>query len=60
MAQQTLDQQPQLLVLGLQFRHNFLQHALQDSRIFRQHREIDLHNATMMTHIAASPPMTPA
>jgi hypothetical protein len=34
-AQQTLDQQPQLLVLGLQFRHNLLQHALQDRRILR-------------------------
>ena len=60
MAQQTLDQQPQLLVLGLQFRHNLLQHSLQDSRIVRQGREIDLHNAMMMTHVVASQPMTPA
>jgi hypothetical protein len=30
------------------------------SRIVRQRREIDLHNAMMMTHVAASPPMTPA
>jgi len=55
-----LDQLPQFLVLGLQFRHNLLQHALQDSRILRQCAEIDLHNAMMMTHVAASPPMTPA
>jgi hypothetical protein len=59
-AQQTLDQLPQLLVLGLQFRHNLLQHALQDSRIVRQCREIDLHNTMMMTHVVASQPMTPA
>ena len=39
-AQQTLDQLPQLLVLGLQFRHHLLQHSLQDSRIVRQSREI--------------------
>ena len=60
MAQQTLDQQPQLLVLGLQLRHHLPQHALQDSRIVRQCREIDLHNAMMMTHVVASQPMTPA
>ena len=59
-AQQALDQLPQLLVLGLQFRHNLLQHALQDSRIVRQCREIDLHNTMMMTHVVASQPMTPA
>jgi hypothetical protein len=58
--QQTLDQLPQLLVLGLQFRHHFLQHPLQDSRIVRQGREVDLHNAMMMTHVVASLPMTPA
>jgi all-trans-retinol 13,14-reductase len=39
-AQQALDQPPQLLILGLQFRHNLLQPALQDSRIVRQGREI--------------------
>jgi hypothetical protein len=60
MAQQTLDQKQQLLVLGLQFGHNLLQHALKDSRIVRQCREIDLHNTTMMTHVVASQPMTPA
>ncbi len=49
MAQQPLDQLPQLLVLGLQFRHHLLQHALQNSRIVRQCREIDLHNTMMMT-----------
>jgi hypothetical protein len=59
-AQQTLDQQPQLLILGLQFRHHLLQHPLQDSRIVRQGREVDLHNAMMMTHVVASLPMTPA
>jgi hypothetical protein len=44
----------------LQFRHHLLQHPLQDSRIVRQGREIDLHNAMRMTHAAASLPMTPA
>ena len=58
-AQQTLDQQPQLLVLRLQFRHHLLQHPLQDSRIVRQGGEVDLHNA-MMTHVVAPQPMTPA
>ena len=48
MAQQALDQLPQLLVLGLQLRHNLLQHLLQDSRIVRQGPEIDLHDAVMM------------
>ena len=57
MAQQALDQLPQLLVLGLQFRHNLPQHALQDIRIVRQCREIDLH-IVMMTHVVASLPMT--
>ena len=60
MPQQTLDQLPQLLVLGLQLRHHLLQHPLQDIRIVRQGREIDLHNAMMMTHAVASLPMTPA
>jgi hypothetical protein len=55
-----LDQLPQLLILGLQFRHNLLQHVLQDRRIVRQCRKIDLHNAMMMTHAVASQPMTPA
>ena len=59
-AQQTLDQLPQLLVLSLQFRHHLLQHSLQDSRIVRQGRKIDLHNTMMMTHVVASQPMTPA
>jgi hypothetical protein len=59
MAQQALDQLPQLLVLGLQFRHDLLQHLLQDSWIVRQVREIDLHN-TMMMHAVESPPMTPS
>ena len=49
MAQQTLDQQQQLLVLGLQLRHHLPQHALQDIRIVRQCREVDLHIAMMMT-----------
>ena len=60
MPQQTLDQLPQLLVLGLQFGHHLPQHPLQDIRIVRQGREIDLHNAMMMTHAVASLPMTPA
>jgi hypothetical protein len=30
-AQQALDQLPQLLILGLKFRHNLLQHSLQDA-----------------------------
>jgi hypothetical protein len=60
MAQQTLDQLPQLLVLGLQLRHHFPQHPLQKIRIVRQGREIDLHNAMMLTHAVASQPMTPA
>jgi hypothetical protein len=58
-AQQTLDQLPQLFVLGLQFRHHFLHYPLQDSRIVRQRREVGLHNAMMM-HAVASRPMTPA
>jgi len=60
MAQQTLDQLPQLLVLGLQLRHHFPQHPLQKIRIVRQRREIDLHNSMMLTHAVASQPMTPA
>jgi hypothetical protein len=43
MPQQTLYQQPQLLVLGLQLGHHFPQHALQDVRFVRQCREVDLH-----------------
>jgi hypothetical protein len=57
MAQQTLDQKQQLLVLGLQLRHNLPQHPLQDIRIVRQGRKIDLHTVTMM-HVVASLPMT--
>ena len=57
MAQQTLDQKQQLLVLGLQLRHHLPQHPLQDIRIVRQGREIDLHTVTMM-HVVASLPMT--
>jgi hypothetical protein len=34
--------------------------SLQSSRIVRQSREIDLHNAMMMTHVVTSRPMTPA
>ena len=60
MPQQTLDQLPQLFVLGLQSRHNLLQHLLQDSWIVRQGREIDLHNTMMMMHAAESPLMTPS
>ena len=56
--QQTLDQQPQLLILGLQLRHHLPQHLLQKIRIVRQGREIDLHNTRMMTHAVASPLMT--
>jgi hypothetical protein len=59
MAQQTLDQKQQLLVLGLQLRHHLPQHPLQDIRIVRQGREIDLHNE-MIPHVIASLPMTPA
>jgi hypothetical protein len=44
----------------LQFRHNLLQHLLQDTRIVRQSCEIDLHNAMMMTRVVVSRPMTPA
>ncbi len=60
MPQQTLDQQPQLLVLGLQLRHHLPQHLLQGIRIVRQGREINLHNTMMMMHAVASQPMTPA
>ena len=59
MAQQALDQLPQLLVLGLQLRHHLPQHLLQDIWIFWQSREIDLHNPMMM-HAVESPPMTPS
>ena len=60
MAQQALDQLPKLLVLGLQLGDCLPQHLLQDIRIVRQCREIDLHNTMMMTHALASPPITPA
>ena len=60
MAQQTLDQKQQLLVLGLQLRHHLPQHPLQDIRIVRQGREIDLHTEMIMPHVIASLPMTPA
>ena len=43
MAQQTLHQLPQLLVLGLQLRHHLPQHALQNIRIVGECREVDLH-----------------
>ena len=59
MAQQTLDQQQQLLVLGPQLGHHLPQHSLQDIRIVRQRFEIDLH-AAIVTHVSASQPMTPA
>jgi hypothetical protein len=55
-----LDQKQQLLVLGLQLRHHLPQHPLQDIRIVRQGREIDLHNEMIMPHVIASLPMTPA
>jgi len=57
MAQQTLDQQAQLLVLGLQLRHHLPQHALQNIRIIREGREINLHAGTM-SYVVASLPMT--
>lgn len=57
MTQQTLDQQQQLLVLGLQLRHHLPQHALQNIRIVRQCREVDLH-IVMMMNVVASLPMT--
>jgi hypothetical protein len=59
MAQQALDQLPQLLVLGLQLGHHLPQHLLQDIWIVRQCREIDLHIGSLMRRIA-SLPMTPA
>jgi len=59
MAEQTLDQQPQLLVLGLQLRHHLPQHLLQDIRLVGERREIDLH-IVMMRHAVASRPMTPS
>jgi hypothetical protein len=59
MAQQPLDQQPQLLVLSLQLRHHLPQHPLQDIRLVGQCREIDLH-IEMMRHGSASLPMTPS
>jgi hypothetical protein len=43
----------------LQLRHHFPQHPLQAIRIVRQCREIDLHNAMMLTLAVASLPMTP-
>ena len=53
MPQQTLDQQQQLLVLGLQLRHHLPQHALQNIRIVRQCREVDLHIVMMMNVVAS-------
>jgi hypothetical protein len=55
MAQQPLDQLPHLLVLGLQFRHHFPQHLLQDRGIVREFIEINLH-ARMMLPERDSPP----
>jgi hypothetical protein len=37
-----------------------LRQMLRDIRTVRQGREIDLHNATMMTHTVAPQPIAPA
>ena len=55
MAQLTLHQLPQLLVFGLQLRHHFPQHALQNIRIVRECCEVDLHIGMMMCAIASLP-----
>ena len=61
-AQQALDQQPQLVVLGMQFRmllrrrgDHIAQHLLQDGGVVRQGVEVDLH-AAMMNNAPASAP----
>ena len=61
-AHQALDQQPQLVVLGMQFRmllrrrgDDLAQHLLQDGGVVRQGVEIDLH-ATIMNNAPASVP----
>jgi len=54
-----LDQQQQLLVLGLQLRHHLPQHTLQDIRVVREGREINLHTGMMM-YVVASWLMNPA
>ena len=59
MAQPTLDQQPQLVVLGIRLRHHLPQHLLQDIRLVGECREINLHLGIMM-YVVASLPMTPS
>jgi hypothetical protein len=61
-AQQALDQQSQLVVLGVQFRmllrrrgDDLAQHLLQDGGVVRQGVEIDLH-AMIMNNAPASGP----
>jgi hypothetical protein len=62
MAHQTLDQQPEFVVLGMQFRmmlcrcgDDLAQHLLQDGGVVRQGVEIDLH-AMIMNNAPASLP----
>jgi hypothetical protein len=62
MAQQALDQQPQLIILGVQFRvlpcrraDHLAQHLLQQRGIVGQHLEIDLHAAIMDNALASVP-----
>jgi hypothetical protein len=73
MAQQTLDQQAQLVDFGITLAHRALQlclllfsrgdhlaqHTLQGLRVIRQGGKIDRHT-TSMTNALASPPMNPA
>lgn len=66
MAEQALDQHPELIVLSVQFAvllrrrgHDIPQHLLQEFRIVRQSLEIDLHSR-MMIDAAASAPAFPA
>jgi hypothetical protein len=61
MAQQTLDQLPQLLILGLQFRHDLLQHSLEDSRFVGECREWRRHllEGTLVRLKEAIPPSRP-
>ena len=62
MAQQALDQQPEFVVLGMQFRmllrccgDHLAQHLLQDGGVVRQSVEVDLH-AMIMNNAPASAP----
>jgi hypothetical protein len=55
MAQQTLDQQPKLIILNLQLMNHLPQHLLQRVGIVGQPRKIDLHMENMFDAFASFP-----